>query len=143
MSPPCDVTIRVRYPEVDRMDRVHHSHYFRYFEVGRTEYLRRRGLTYRELEESGLLLPLASVNARFRRGAAYDQVLTVRTTLETARGARVVFSYAVLAEDGTVLCTGESEHGLVDPAGRPRRLPADLLERLQTPETGAADPVIA
>ena len=70
----CDVQVRVRYPEVDRMDRVHHSHYFSYFEVGRTEFLRQRGLTYRELEEKGMLLPLASVGARFKRGAVYDQV---------------------------------------------------------------------
>jgi len=124
-------TVRVRYAETDQMGVAHHGEYFAWFEVGRTDLLRARGLTYRELEESGLRLPVVDAQARFLRPALYDDILEIRTWLVALSGARVSFAYEV-RRAGTPgpLATATTSHAAVDGRGRPRRLPADLRRRL-------------
>ena len=123
--PAHETTLRVRYGEVDRMSVVYHPHYLGYFEQGRTEWLRSRGSTYRELEESGTLLVVVETGIRFLKPAAYDDVLTVRTVLADAHGVRLRFEYEVL-RDGVLLATGYTVLASTDRAGRPRRPPASL-----------------
>jgi acyl-CoA thioester hydrolase len=109
----------------------HHAEYFAWFEVGRTDLLRQRGLTYRELEASGLRLPVIETHARFRRPAFYDDVLEIRTRLVELSGARVSFEYEVLRRGSPeVLAIGSTSHAAVDPEGRPRRLPPELRRSL-------------
>ena len=124
-------SVRVRYAETDQMGVAYHGEYFAWFEVGRTDLLRGRGLTYRELEKEGLRLPVIETHARFLRPAYYDDVLEIRTEIESLSGARVAFSYEVHRE-GTegALATGSTAHAAVDLQGRPRRLPADLRSLL-------------
>jgi acyl-CoA thioester hydrolase len=124
-------TIRVRYAETDQMGIAHHAEYFAWFEVGRTDLLRERGMTYRDLEADGLRLPVIEAAARYLKPAYYDDVLEVRTELTAVRGARVAFAYEV-RRDGTEgpLATGSTEHASVDAAGRPRRLPESLRRSL-------------
>jgi acyl-CoA thioester hydrolase len=130
--PHCTSSIRVRYAETDQMGIAHHAEYFAWFEVGRTDLLRQRGMTYRELEADGLRLPVIDARARYLRPAHYDDVLEVRTRLVALGGARLSFEYEVHRQ-GTEgpLATGETEHAAVDPSGRPRRLPDRLRQRLQ------------
>jgi acyl-CoA thioester hydrolase len=109
----------------------YHGDYFAWFEVGRTDLLRERGLTYRELEQDGLRLPVIETHARFLRPAFYDDMLEVRTELTALRGAQVAFAYEV-HRPGTPgpIAVGSTSHAAVDLRGRPRRLPADLRRRL-------------
>ena len=124
-------SVRVRYAETDQMGVAYHGGYFAWFEVGRTDLLRGRGLTYRELEQEGLRLPVIETHARFLRPAFYDDTLEIRTELSALSGARVAFAYEVHRE-GTAgpLATGSTSHAAVDLQGRARRLPEELRRRL-------------
>jgi acyl-CoA thioester hydrolase len=123
--------VRVRYADTDQMGVAWHGHYLAWFEVGRTDLLRRQGVTYRELEAGGLRLPVIGTQMSFLRPALYDDLLEIRTVVTEVRGARVRFDYEVHRE-GTEgpLATGTTEHAAVDGTGRPRRLPEDLRSLL-------------
>jgi acyl-CoA thioester hydrolase len=125
-------TVRVRYAETDQMGVAWHGQYFAWFEVGRTDLLRERGCTYRQLEADGLRLPVIGAAAKYLRPARYDDVLEVRTRLSRLGGARVEFDYEVRRQgEEPLLATGATAHAAVDPDGRPRRLPEDLRRRLE------------
>lgn len=122
------VQIRVRYPEVDRMGVAHHAHHFVWFEIGRTELMRSRGLPYARLEDEGTFLPVIEAACAYRAPARYDDLLNVHTVLSRTGPVRVSFAYRVeRASDGTVLATGSTTHAAVDAKGRPRRLPPAVL----------------
>ena len=123
--------VRVRYAETDQMGVAYHGGYFAWFEVGRTDLLRGRGLTYRELEARDVRLPVIEAHARFIRPVLYDDVLEVRTRLQSFTGARIAFAYEVYREGAEgPLATGSTEHAAVDGQGRPRRLPSDVRSLL-------------
>jgi acyl-CoA thioester hydrolase len=124
-------TVRVRYGETDQMGVAWHGEYLAWFEVGRTDLLRGRGCTYRDLEAQGLRLPVIEVQACFLRPARYDDVLEIRTRLTDLGIVRVTFAYEVRRE-GTEgpLATGSTSHAAVDREGRPCRIPEDLRRRL-------------
>lgn len=125
---------RVRYPEVDRMGVVHHTQYFVWFELGRTELMRSAGLPYGVLEdEAGILFPVVEAGARYRRPARYDEVLEVRTGIAALTPVRVRFVYRIeRPTDGTLLADGFSVHAAVGRDGRPQRLRHDIMARLST-----------
>src|SRR6266478_5489 len=102
-----EIEIRVRYQETDGQGRVHHANYFNYFEVGRTELLRASGHSYRQLEESGLMLVVAEISCRYFAPASYDDMLRVRTVTVSARGARIEHHYQV-HRGHTLLVDGRS-----------------------------------
>src|SRR5258706_4846107 len=89
------VRVRVRYPEVDRMGVAHHANHFVWFEIGRTEMLRARGLDYKSLEDDGIFLPVIEATCAYHAPARYDDLLTVRTRLERATAVPVEFAYPV------------------------------------------------
>lgn len=120
-----EIEVRVRYAETDRMGLLHHANYFVYFEMGRTELLRRRGLTYREIEDSGFLLVIVEIGCRFRRPARYDDLLTLRTTVERVTHVKIVHHYHLL-RNGELLAEGKSTLACVDRDGRPQALPEAL-----------------
>jgi len=125
--------VRVRYPEVDRMGVVHHTHFFVWFEIGRTELLRHLGCTYAELEEQGIFMPVVEVFCRYRSPARYDELLEVETALQEVSISRVAFSYH-LRRTGSdrVLAEGRTVHATVNRGGEVIRLPVtyrDLLSR--------------
>src|SRR4029079_7485307 len=101
-----DITIRVRYAETDRMGLLHHANYLVYFEQARTELLRLRGVTYKELEDQGFLLVLAKAAVRYKSPARYDDMLTVRTTVSRTTPVRIEHKYEVF-RDGQLLAEGE------------------------------------
>jgi acyl-CoA thioester hydrolase len=125
------VELRVRYPEVDRMGVAHHANHFIWFEIGRTELMRSRGVTYRSLEDEGILLPVIEASCAYHAPARYDDLLRVRTRIESATAVRIAFEYRIEHEaDGRLLATGATRHASVDCGGRPRRLPARVRELL-------------
>lgn len=123
-----ETTVRVRYAEADRMGFLHHANYFVYFEQARTEFLRARGLSYRDIEDSGYLLVVVDIGCKFKRPARYDDLLTIRTTVERVTHVKIVHRYEVL-RDGTLLAEGHSTLACVDLDGRPQALPDSLAER--------------
>jgi acyl-CoA thioester hydrolase len=127
--------LRVRYAETDKMGVVYYANYLVWFEVGRTDLLRSLGWTYREMESSGVSLPVIQAHCDYQRPARYDDEIEVRTAGEMLSGARMKFRYTVVAaSDGTVNAEGYTEHAAVDPAGRPCRLPDRIRDafRAQT-----------
>ena len=124
-----EVSIRVRYAETDRMGLLHHANYLVYFEQGRTELLRSRGLTYKELEDQGFLLVLTKVEVRYRSPARYDDLLTLKTSVVRTTAVRIDHRYE-LFRDATLLAEGSSTLACVDRDGRLQELPAFLrMER--------------
>ena len=114
-----DIDIRVRYPEVDPMGAVHHSRYWVYFEMGRTELLRKRGIAYADLEREGVLFVVAKCAARFRAPARYDDLLTLTTTVTRTGAARIDHAYELhRAGDGQLLVTAETTLACVDRDGQ-------------------------
>ena len=126
--------VRVRYAETDQMGITYHGVYFVWFEVGRVEYIRERGVTYRDLEEKeDLRLPVIDVQARFLKPSFYDDLLEIHTRLAEVTGVRIGFEHEVFRE-GTPgpLATGRTVVAAVDRQGRPRRLGEELRRRLES-----------
>jgi acyl-CoA thioester hydrolase len=121
---------RVIYGDTDNMGIVYYANYFRFFEIGRNEYMRARGLTYREIEAKGLSLPVSETWCKYHKPARYDDPVRIETRVVRARGARVTFGYELRDEAGVLLVEGTTEHGVLGQKGRPVRLPAEVLEAL-------------
>lgn len=127
-------TIRVRYAETDQMGVAYYANYLVWFEVGRTDWLREAGATYRDMErEDGVALPVIEAHCEYRRPARYDDELTLATTATLLTPVRVRFDYLVhRAGDEAPLAAGHTVHAAVDAGGRPVRLP-ERVRRLLGP----------
>jgi acyl-CoA thioester hydrolase len=121
-----DVQIRVRYQETDGQGRLHHANYFTYFELGRTELLRAAGMSYRQVEDAGLMLVVVEIGCEYFLPASFDDLLTVRTIVVRAKGARIEHQYEVF-RDGELLARGRSVVACVDRTGKSKRIPDWLL----------------
>ncbi|MFO0665224.1 MAG: thioesterase family protein [Polyangiaceae bacterium] len=106
---------RARFCETDLMGIVHHSNYFQYFEMGRVDWLRKRGVTYAAWAERGTHLPVVESSARYRAPARFDDLLIVTTTLTELRSHSLRFAYR-LTRDETLLAEGETRLACVDGA---------------------------
>jgi acyl-CoA thioester hydrolase len=103
-----ETKIRVRYAETDQMNVVYHGNYAQYFEVGRVEAIRQLGLSYKDMEATGTIMPVVEWTAKFLRPAHYDDLLTVRTTLkELPVNHRIEFHQEVYNEQGKLLTVGK------------------------------------
>lgn len=120
-----EIKVRVRYAETDRMGLLHHANYFVYFEMGRTELLRERGLSYRDMEDAGHLLVIVDIGCKFKRPAYYDDLLTLRTSVGRVTHVKIVHEYH-LFRDGILLAEGHSTLACVDREGKPQALPTTL-----------------
>ena len=120
-----EITVRVRYAETDRMGLLHHANYFVYFEIGRTELLRARGFSYRDVEDAGHYLVIVDLGCKYKKSAYYDDLLTIRTTVERVTHVKIVHKYEVF-RDGVRLAEGHSTLACVDRDGRPQALPDSL-----------------
>ena len=122
--------IRVRYGETDQMGVVYHANYASYFEVGRTEWLRQYGITYKSMEETGVMLPVISLSINYKSSAKYDDVLTVVTSLKDIPTVRIEFDYELFSEKGELLATGHTALVFMDmKRNRPTRCPEYLLKK--------------
>ena len=125
-------TIRVRFAETDKFGYAYHGAYFAWFEVGRTEWLRARGVTYVELMGRDIHLPVVSTDAKFLRPVGYDDRIEIRTRLDRASRVRIVFHYELRREGASeTLTRATTEHAAVDSAGRLKRFPEDIMGHLK------------
>jgi acyl-CoA thioester hydrolase len=125
--------LRVRYAETDQMGVVYHANYLAWCEVGRTEFIRTGGMSYRQMEQSGVALAVADASIRFHAPARYDDVVRVETTLTDVRSRSVTFEYLISrAEDGARLVSASTKLVSLDRGSRPTAMPTqvrDILER--------------
>lgn len=127
-----DTQIRVRYAETDQMDVVYYGNYAQYFEVGRVEAIRQLGLSYKNMEADGIILPVVEFTAKYLRPAHYDDLLTIRTSIrEMPVDHRVTFHQEVFNEQGKLLTVGKVLLYFLkkDTMGK-TKMPADLESRL-------------
>ncbi len=101
--------IRVRYAECDRMGFVHHSVYALYFEEARTEILRKKGITYKDLEDDGIIMPVRSMKFDFKKAGRYDDLLTIEVEIIGTPEIRCNFAYKTINQLGEILNFGETE----------------------------------
>lgn len=130
--------VRVRFGETDLMGIVHHATYLSYFEAGRVEYLRRRGIEYLEWARRGVHLPVVEAHVRYRRTARFDERLLVETRLGELGRVKVRFDYRLLRE-AELVAEGSTVLACVDERHVPTRIPEDVLLVLRGPETHARD----
>ncbi len=119
-----DTILRTRYGETDQMGIIYHPNYYIYFEMGRTEFLREAtGMSYKEMEQAGVMLPLAETRCKYRIPAVYDDELVVRTCIKEITVARIAFIYKLIRNtDGVLLAEGETAHAFTNIKGKPINL---------------------
>jgi len=125
-----EVKIRVRYAETDQMGVVYHANFFVWFEVGRVEFLRAMGFSYRDMEENDACF-IAEVDARcrYKAPAHYDDEITVRTSLKNVRESVIHFGYELVrVSDGTLLAEGETMHVVTDAEMKRRTIPEKYMQ---------------
>ena len=124
---------RVLFADCDPMRIMYYASYFRLFEVGRAELFRELGHCFADYVARGLYLAVVSATCHYRRPSRYDEVLEIRAGIATIGRVRITIIYQVL-RDGEVVADGETEHALLDDAGKPQRLPAEIRTLLAGPE---------
>lgn len=124
-----EVRIRVRYAETDQMGVVYHANHFVWFEVGRVEFFRQLGFSYKEMEEQdGCHIAVVDARCRYKAPARYDDEVIVRTQLKNLRESLVHFAYDLLrAGDGLLLAEGETTHVVIDREMRKTAIPGKYL----------------
>ena len=125
-------SFRTRYGETDQMGVVYHGNYAHFFELGRTEWLRSLGITYKYMEKNGVMLPVISLSSKFLKSAFYDEVLTVKTILKKTPGVRIEFDVEITNEKNELITTGNTILVFVNAATKkPMRCPEYILEKIK------------
>jgi acyl-CoA thioester hydrolase len=128
--------VRVIYGDTDQMGVVYYANYLRFFEGARNEWIRSRGITYRQIEERGLMLPVYEASLNYLRPARYDDLLEIPVEVSNTR-VRIRFEYRVkIANDDAILAVGHTVHVVVGKDGRPTRAPEWLLGALKGSASG-------
>src|ERR1700741_5563393 len=128
-----ETTIRVRYGETDQMGYVYYGFYAMYYEVGRVESLRQLGLSYRELEEMGIMLPVVENHSKFLAPARYDDHLKVVTTIREKPGVRIRFEYEIYNEAEKLIHQGETLLVFIDKKTNKPCRPPEAMAKLLAP----------
>lgn len=125
-------TLRARYAETDQMGFVYYGHYAAYYEVCRVESLRRLGMTYREMEAMGVMMPVLENHSKFMAPARYDELLRIVTTIREKPGVRITFHYEIFNEENRKIHEGHTLLAFVDMASRkPCRPPERFMSCLE------------
>ncbi len=127
---------RVRYADVDPMGFAYYGSYLRWFEIGRTEFIRELGTSYREVEESGVLYPVTEAFVKYAAPARYDDPIVIITRLAYVKKASLRFDYQIVARDGGLHASGWTVHAAVDRTGKIVRIADELVNLLK----GAGSP---
>lgn len=122
--------VNVRYAETDQMGFVYYGNYAQYFEIGRVEALKKIGLSYRELEERGFMLPVKSLHVNYIRAAKYDDTLTIITCIKEKPNNKIRFDYEIY-RDKELLVTGDTTLFFMNKEGRPIKPPQFFEEMIQ------------
>lgn len=127
-----DYTLRTRYAETDQMGVVYYGNYPQYLELGRVEWLRAIGLTYKEMEAEGIMMPVVSLQIQYKKPALYDELITIRTKLKDLPSTKIEFDYEILNEKGELLSTANTILVFVDAKTfRPVRCPEKVLDLIR------------
>lgn len=133
-------SVRVIYGDTDQMGIVYYANYLRWFETGRSEFLRQIGVPYSAIEQQGFHFPVSEIACQYKQPARYDDLITITTTLAEVGRVQLRFRYRIAREsDGALLAEGSTRHACVSKAGRPVRLPKALLNALAAPPPPATD----
>jgi len=131
MGPPVETEERVRYSETDQMGVAHNKSYFEWFEIGRTEFCRGKGIPYREIEAQGFYLVVVEAFCKYRKPLRYDQTFIIRVTLREATPKKVVFDYEILTKgDRHLVASGYTVHIATDARGEVSLLPKLVLDKI-------------
>jgi len=123
---------RVIYGDTDQMGVVYYANYLRWFERGRSEFLRQIGLPYSTIEQQGFHFPVTEVSCRYANSARYDDVIRIETDLAELGRASLSFVYRISRESNNdLLATGRTKHACIDQAGKVTRIPTMLLDALE------------
>ena len=121
----------MRYAETDKMGYVYYGNYATYFEVGRVEMLRSLNVSYKELEDQGVLLPVVNLNVDYKKPAFYDDELSLETELVETPSVKIVFNYKLMKNE-ELLCTAKTTLVFLNKeSGRPMKCPVKILEALK------------
>jgi acyl-CoA thioester hydrolase len=124
--------LRVRYAETDQMGYMYYGNYAQFYEVGRVEMLRSLGMTYRSMEESGIIMPVLDLKCKFIKPALYDEEITVKVVMAKMPSVRIHFSYELFNESQELINLGETTLVFIDIKRNKPCLPGtDFLNRLQ------------
>lgn len=127
-----ETTVRVRYGETDQMGYVYYGVYAMYYEVARVESLRQLGVTYKEIESMGVMMPVLENRSKFISPARYDEILRIVTTVPHKPGVRVRFEYSIYNEAGDLIHEGETLLAFIDiRSGKPCRPPTEMQRVLE------------
>jgi acyl-CoA thioester hydrolase len=130
-------TLRVRFCETDLMGIVHHATYLVYFEAGRVEWLRRRGITYADWTARGVQVPVASAEVQYRAPSRFDDVLAIETTLSKLRSVSLDYTYRILRGD-TLVAEGFTRLACIDASHKLLRIPEEIRQTLLRGESAPA-----
>ena len=123
--------IQVRYGETDQMGIVYHGNYAQYLEIGRIEWLRNLGISYKQMEKDGIMLPVVELHLNYKKSACYDDVIQVTTQLKKIPTAKIEFEYKIENESGEILTTAETTLVFIDmKTNKPMRCPQYILDKL-------------
>lgn len=126
-----ETKIRVRYADTDQMGYVYNGNYATYYEVGRTEALRSLGMTYKSMEEDGVMLPVLEMKSKFFKPVKYDELITLKVTIADKPGVRILFKYDIYNENNEHVHTGETTMVFVDmQKNKPCLPPASFTDKL-------------
>ncbi|MDF1615264.1 acyl-CoA thioesterase [Desulfurivibrio dismutans] len=123
--------LRVLYGDTDAGGVVYYANYLRFCEAGRTEFMRELVVSYRSLEERGIILPVVDCRVRYKASARYDDLLTVETSLVEIKAVSCRFNYRLSDEQGRLLALAYTTHATVDRQGKLTRLPTEIIAGLQ------------
>jgi acyl-CoA thioester hydrolase len=127
-----ETTVRVRYGETDQMGYVYYGFYAMYYEVARVESLRQLGLTYKEIEATGVIMPVLENHSKYLAPGRYDELLRIVTTIREKPGVRINFEYEIFNEENQLIHQGETRLAFVDQkTNRPCRPPLAMAEVLE------------
>jgi acyl-CoA thioester hydrolase len=126
--------VRVRYAEADPMNVVYYGNYAQYFEVGRVESLRNLGISYKGIEDMGIMLPVVELNIKYLRPAKYDDLLTIKSQIkELPTEHKIIFDQEIYNEEGKLLTIGKVKLYFMDSKlGKRASMPASMLEKLSS-----------
>jgi len=121
--------LRVRYSETDQMGYVYYGNYAAYFEVARVELLRSHGISYKELEQAGIMLPVLKLEVKYHKPAKYDDLLTIKTIIKKKPSITIEFDFKIFNEQNELLTTGFTSLVFIDmKRNKPTRPPKEILD---------------
>ena len=125
------IQIRVRYGETDQMGVVYHGNYPLYLEMGRIEWLRKLGVSYKKMEEEGVMLPVVALQINYKKSMGYDDLITVKTRLKKRPTVKIEFEYEITNENEEVLTTASTTLVFLNKAtNRPMKIPQYILDAI-------------